>query len=73
MAQLTHAQYEVLERALVDGTRIAFRRSGRRETIVVPHRLRLLNGREAIEARNPTTGHELTIYLDDIESFEVVR
>ena len=73
MAQLTHAQYEILERALVDGTRISFRRSGRRETIVIPQRLRLLNGREAIEARNPTTGHDLTIFLDDIESFEVVR
>ncbi len=73
MAQLTHAQYELLERALVDGTRVAFRRSGRRETIVIPQRLRLVNGREAIEARHPTTGQELTIFLDEIEGFEVVR
>jgi hypothetical protein len=73
MAQLTNAQYEILERAVIDGTRIAFRRSGRRETIVIPQRLRLLDRREAVEARHPTTGQDLTIYLDDIESFEVVR
>ena len=73
MAQLTHAQYDTLERAVMDGTRIAFRRSGRREYIVIPLRLRLVNGREVIDAKNPTTGHDLTIYLDEIEGFEVVR
>lgn len=73
MAQLTNTQYEILERAVIDGTRIAFRRSGRREHIVIPQRLRLINGREAIEAKNPTSGHDLTIFVDEIESFEVVR
>jgi hypothetical protein len=73
MAQLTNTQYEILERAVVDGTRISFRRSGRRESIVIPLRLRLVNNREVIEARNPTTGHDLTIFLDEIQSFEVVR
>ena len=29
--------------------------------------------REVIEAKNPTTGHDLTIFLDDVESIEVVR
>jgi hypothetical protein len=57
----------------VDGTRLSLRRSGRREYIVIPQRLRLIDGREAIEARNPTTGHDLTIFLDELESFEVVR
>ena len=73
MAQLTHTQYEQLERAVIDGTRVAFRWRGRRENIVVPERLRLVDGREAIEAKHPTTGQDLTIFLDDIESFEVVR
>lgn len=73
MAQLTHVQYEMLERAVVDGTRIAIRRSGRREWVLVPVKLVLRDGREAIEARNPTTGHELTIFLDEVDSIEVVR
>ena len=73
MAQLTHTQYELLERAVVDGTRIAVRRRGRREYVVIPLRLRLVDGREAIETRNPTTGHEMTMYLDEVESLEAVR
>jgi hypothetical protein len=73
MAQLTHAQYDALERAVIDGTRIAVRRRGNREYVVIPLRLRVVDGREAIEARNPTTGHDLTLFLDDLQSIEVVR
>jgi hypothetical protein len=73
MAQLTHAQYDALERAVMDGTRIAITRSGRRELIFVPLSLKLREGREVIEARNPATGYDLTIYVDEIEAFEVVR
>ena len=73
MAQLTHEQYDAVERAVVQGTRIAVRRSGRREYVVVPLALRLRDGREAIEARNPVTGHDLTLFLDEIESLEVVK
>lgn len=73
MTQLTHEQYDALERAVVQGTRIAVRRSGRREYVVVPLALRLRDGREAIEARNPVTGHDLTLFLDEIESLEVVK
>jgi hypothetical protein len=73
MAQLTNAQYDAIERAVIDGTRIAARRSGRRESIFIPTRLRVIDGREAIEGRNPTTGHDLTIFLDELESIEVVR
>jgi len=72
MAQLTHEQYEILERAVVKSTRVAIRRKGRREHIVIPLTLHTRNGREAIEARNPVTGHDLTIYVDEIESIEVV-
>jgi hypothetical protein len=73
MAQLTHAQYDAIERAVIDGTRIAVRRSGHREYVVIPLRLRVVGGREAIEARNPTTGHDLTLFLDELQSIEVVR
>ena len=73
MAQLTHEQYDALERAVARGTRIAIRRSGRREYVVIPLTLHVRDGREAIEARNPVTGHDLTLFLDEIESIEVVK
>ena len=72
MAQLTHEQYDALERAVVKGMRVAIYRSGRRESVFVPLAIRMRDGREAIEARHPTRGYDLTIYLDEIDSFEVV-
>lgn len=72
MAQLTHDQYDALEHAISNGIRIAVRRRGT-EFIVVPRRLRLNDGREAIEAIHPTTGHQLTLYVDEVDAIEVVR
>jgi hypothetical protein len=72
MAQLTHDQYDALERAISSGVRIAVWRRGT-EFIVVPRRLRLTEGREAIEAIHPTTGHQLTLYIDEVDAIEVVR
>jgi len=72
MAQLTHEQYDALERAVAKGMRVAVLRSGRRETVFVPRALRLRGGREVIEARHPSTGDDMTIFLDEIDSFEVV-
>jgi hypothetical protein len=72
MGQLTHTQYDALERAVVKGTRVAIRRKGRREYIVIPIRLHTRDGREAIEARNPVTGHDLTIYLDEVDGVEAL-
>ena len=72
MAQLTHTQYDALERAVRVGTRIAVYRRGT-EYIVIPQRLRVLRGREAIEAVNPTTGDALTLYIDELDAIEVVR
>ena len=72
MAQLTHDQYDALERAITNGVRIAVMRRGT-EFIVVPLRLRLADGREAIEAVHPTTGHSLTLYIDEVDAIEVVR
>jgi len=73
MSRLTHAEYERLERAVIDGTRIVVQRAGGREHVLVPLKLSVRDGREAIEARNPTTGHDLTIFLDEVERIEVVR
>ena len=72
MAQLTHAQYDALERAIMDGSRIAVYRRGT-EYVVVPQRLRVAGGREAVEATHPTTGDSITLYIDEVDSIEVVR
>ncbi len=72
MAELTHQQYDALERAILDGQRIVVYRRGT-EYIVIPTRLRVHEGRESIEAQNPTTGDRLVIHLDEIESLDPVR
>ena len=73
MAQLTSAQYDALERAITDGRRLAVQRRGASEVVVLPRRLRLVQGRELIEASHPTTGDRLDLYVDEIVGFEVVR
>ena len=70
MSQLTHEQYSQLERAVERGHRIAVNRRGT-EYIVIPLSLRMRNGREVIEARNPTTGDAMSLALDELESIEV--
>ena len=72
MAQLTHSQYDALERSITDGTRVSLYRRGT-EYIVVPKRLRYTGGREAIDAVHPTTGDPITFYIDEIDTIEVVR
>ena len=50
--------------------RIARRHHASRDAgncVLIPLTLSLRDGREVIEARNPTTGHELTIYLDEVD------
>ena len=72
MTQWTHKQYDTLESAIQTGKRISAYRRGT-EYVVVPTRLRVISGREAVEATHPTTGDQITIYLDEMDSFEVVR
>ena len=72
MTQLTHAQYDILERAIMAGSRVALRRRASRESVIIPLRLETEGRREVISTRNPTTGHEMRIYLDEIESIEAV-
>lgn len=71
MSALTHRQYDLLERAIVEARRIALVRRGS-EYVVIPERLSVRAGREAIETVQPTTGDRMTIYLDEVDSFEVV-
>jgi len=49
---------------------IVFRRGT--EYIVIPLALLSRDGREVIEARNPTTGDAMTLYVDELESIELV-
>lgn len=69
MTQLTTDDYDRLERAVSRGQRIAVYRRGT-EYIVIPLSLRVRNGREVIDARNPTTGDELSLYLDELDAIE---
>lgn len=65
-------QYDQLERAIVDGTRITIMRRGT-EYLVIPERLRVEAGREVIVARHPSTGHRLELVIGEIDTIEVVR
>jgi hypothetical protein len=72
MAQLTTAEYDRLERAVIDRSRISVYRRGT-EYVVVPTRLHLIEGRERIEAVHPTTGDRIILYIDEIDSMQVIR
>lgn len=71
MAQLTHDQYDRLERAVTHGHRIVVYRRGT-EYVVVPLALKVRGGREVIEARNPTTGDAMSLVVDELDSIEMV-
>lgn len=71
MTELTHLQYDALERAITNRRRILVYRRGT-EYAVVPMRLYLQSGREAIEAVHPTTGDRITLYIDEVDSIDVV-
>ncbi|MBY0490961.1 MAG: hypothetical protein K2R93_14050 [Gemmatimonadaceae bacterium] len=68
----TTAQYDLLERAIVDGARLTIMRRGTEYT-VIPERLRVESGREVIIARHPSTGHRLELVIGEIDSIEAVR
>lgn len=72
MGQLTVKQYDALERAIVDATRVAIQRRGT-EYLVIPERLVMQDGAEVIVARHPTTGARLTLRLDEVDRMEVVK
>ena len=70
--QLSVKQYDALERAIARGQRISVFRRGT-EYLLVPERLVHRGRRECIEARHPTTGDHITLWLDEVDSCEVVR
>jgi hypothetical protein len=72
MMALSTKQYDLLEAAIVQGARISVWRRGT-EYLVIPERLRLKNSRELIDARHPSTGHHLELWIDEIDGFEVVK
>lgn len=69
---LSTTQYDMLESAIIDGTRMSIWRRGT-EYLVIPERLLLRGGKEVIEARHPSTGHHFELYVDEIEALEVVQ
>jgi hypothetical protein len=69
--QLTHDDYDQLERAVSRGQRIAVYRRGT-EYVVIPLALRNREGREVIDARNPVTGDALALFLDELDAIEPV-
>lgn len=71
MTQLTTDQYDRLERAVNHGQRIIVQRRGT-EYVLVPLALGMRDGREMIDAKNPTTGDRLALFLDEVESIEMV-
>lgn len=71
VTQLNTAQYDALERAIIDGRRLSVWRRGS-EYVVVVDRLRMMGGREALEAHHPTTGDKLTLFIDELEGIEII-
>lgn len=71
MAHLSPREYDLLERAVMDGRRISLVRQGR-EVVVVPLRLFLRDGREVIEARHPTTGYLMTSVIEELDAVDVL-
>jgi len=72
VARLSSRDYDELERAIVEGRRLSIYRRGT-EYLVIPSRLTVRGGREAVEAVHPTTGESMVFVLDEIDGFEVVR
>ena len=71
MKQLNHRQYDALESAISRESRVSIYRRGT-EYIGIPKRLRSHGQREAVDLLHPTTGEEITLFLDEIEHLEVV-
>ncbi len=69
---MTAAQYDALERAIVDRSRVAIRLNGG-EMVVIPEAIKLQGGREMLLTQNPSSGLPLLLNIDDIDRLEVVR
>ena len=72
MKQLNHRQYDALESAITHGKRVSISRRGT-EYVGVPKKLWTEGQREAVSILHPTTGEEITVYLDEIDRIEIVQ
>ncbi|MGZ7033530.1 MAG: hypothetical protein ACXVIJ_16320 [Thermoanaerobaculia bacterium] len=71
MKQLTHRQYDALEAAIIHSRRVSVYRRGT-EYLGIPQRIWQDGQREAVSILHPTTGEEITVYLDEIEHMDVL-
>ena len=69
----TADRLDQLERAVRDGLRVALTTRRGTEYIVIAVRLATAGRREALVARLPMTGEELSFVLDDITAFQVLQ
>lgn len=69
---MTTAQYDALERAIVDRSRVALRVNGA-ELVVIPEAIRTQRGQEVLVTQNPSSGLPLLVRIDDIDRLEIVR
>jgi hypothetical protein len=60
-----------LERAARQGLRVALTRRGT-EYVVTALRITTVDRRDALVGRLPMTGEELTLRLDEVDSFQVI-
>lgn len=71
MKELTTRQYDALEGAVTHARRVSVYRRGT-EYLGIPQRIYQDGRREAVSILHPTTGEEITIYLDEIEKLDVL-
>lgn len=67
----TADRMDQLERAARQGLRVALTRRGT-EYIVTALRITTVDRRDALVGRLPMTGEELTLRLDEVDSFQVI-
>ena len=67
----TTEEYDRIERAVARGERLIVYRRGT-EFVVIPLSFTSRGGREVIDARNPTTGDKLALFIDELDSVELV-
>jgi hypothetical protein len=71
LKQLTTRQYDALEAAVTHSRRVSVYRRGT-EYIGIPQRIFQDGRREAVSILHPTTGSEITVFLDEIDQLDVL-
>jgi hypothetical protein len=71
LKHLTTRQYDALEGAVTHARRVSIYRRGT-EYLGIPQRIFQDGRREAVSILHPTTGEEITVFLDEIEQLDVL-